>query len=324
MKKFIAVFILLLLSRAALSQQDPQFSQYMHNKLFINPAYAGMRKAICFSGMVRNQWNGFNGAPNTGVFSADVVIEKLHGGAGVNLVWDKLGFETTTGYRLNYAFHYEIKPGSKLGIGVEAGGYTKRIGPATDEQWVATTAWQSDAAIPPRMVKTVFDLGLGLWYEGTKCWFGISSTHLNRQKIDDGISTAGNVPHNLIYQVARHYFITGGCSLNAGSSWKLRPSFIVKSDITITAFDLNVTAVYQDRFWLGASYRLSDAFCPMFGLTVPKFNKLVQGELKMGFAYDYTLSALSKTNIGTFELFINYCIPLHSVPSGHGDPRIFD
>jgi hypothetical protein len=48
--------------------------------------------------------------------------------------------------------------------------------------------------------------------------------------------------------------------------------------------------------------------------------------LKVGFAYDYTTSNLKNYNNGTFELMLNYCIPIVIVPKrqGHGDVRIFD
>ena len=100
------------------AQQDPQFSQYMYNKLFMNPGYAGMKHAICFTGIVREQWAGFEGSPRSGVFSGDMYVEKLHGGVGINLLYDQLGFEKNLAYRGNYSFHLEgVLGGTRGGFG---------------------------------------------------------------------------------------------------------------------------------------------------------------------------------------------------------------
>jgi type IX secretion system PorP/SprF family membrane protein len=336
MKKTLTLIAFALASVPAFSQQDPQFSQYMHNKMFMNPGYAGMRQALCFSSIYRKQWSGFDGAPQTGVFSGDIYLyPQIHGGVGLNIMWDKLGFETNMRYELAYSFHQNLA-GGVLGIGVQLGAYSKKIGPTGSDQWLATTNWQQDASIPPQMSKTVFDFGFGLWYQRQNIWFGISSTHLPATNVQDGSIvvqdpvTATQVTHNLAYQIARHHFVTGGINLFQGNTWEIRPSFLVKTDGTITTFDLNVTALFNQRFWFGASYRYKDAIIPMVGFQLP--NQIATpderpgGGLKIGFAYDYTTSNLKNYENGTFELYLNYCMPIKYkiVRTGHGDTRIFD
>ena len=180
-------------------------------------------------------------------------------------------------------------------------------------------------------------MGFGLWYQRQNLWFGISSTHLPASSLSGQSSSMIVLPNptpqtfSLTYQIARHYFVTGGYNWNInGGAWELRPSFLVKSDATITSFDLNVTALYNQRFWFGASYRFQDAICPMIGFMLPQAkatsNEMPGGGLKVGFAYDYTTSNLKNYNSGTFELLLNYCIPI-VIPvhrQGHGDVRIFD
>jgi type IX secretion system PorP/SprF family membrane protein len=326
MKKTLTIIAFALGSTAAFSQQDPQFSQYMYNKLFMNPGYAGMRQALCFTAIARQQWAGFDGAPKSGVFSADCFLPQIRGGVGVNIMYDQLGFENNMGYRVNYAFHAPLG-GGVLGIGIELGAFSKRLGPTGTNSWLATTNWQNDQSIPPQLKKTIFDLGFGLWYQRQNLWFGLSSTHLPAGKMGGQSSAPFNAP--LTYQVARHYFVTGGYNWSLGS-WELRPSFLVKSDATITSFDLNVQALFNQRFWFGASYRFQDAIVPMIGFMLPNAkatsNEMPGGGLKVGFAYDYTTSNLKNYNNGTFELMLNYCIPIVIVPKrqGHGDVRIFD
>jgi len=59
------------------AQQDAQFTQYMFNTIYYNPAYAGVEGVTRFSAIHRTQWLGFStsfdgpgGNPQTQVISA--------------------------------------------------------------------------------------------------------------------------------------------------------------------------------------------------------------------------------------------------------------
>lgn len=330
MKKIFTTLALAACSLTSFAQQDPQFTQYMYNKMFMVPGYAGMRHALCFTGIARQQWAGFEGSPQSGVFSGDVYLDRISSGVGLNLMYDKLGFEQNLAFRLAYAYHFKFgggyeNGGSTLGVGIEAGGLSKRVGPSGGQQWLSTTAWQQDAAVPPQLSQTKFDLGFGLWFQRQNMWFGLSSTHLPAQQVDDGSVSLGSpaVVHTLTYNIARHYFLTGGMNFDLGSSWQLRPSFLVKSDVAVTQFDINALAVYNNQFWGGLSYRFQDAICPMIG-----FQNVAEDNsgIKVGLAYDFNTSRLRTANNGSVEVFVNYCHPLVRVPprEGHGHPRIFE
>lgn len=352
MKHLFTHLAFLCLFGSAFAQQDPHFSQYMHNKLFMNPAYAGMKHGICFSLIARNQWAGFDGAPKSGVLSGDIYLEKLSGGLGFNLMYDKLGFEQNAAYQLAYSFHRDRILGGTIGFGVSFGAVTKIVGPTGSQSWVATTSWQTDPSVPPQMKTSNFDCGLGVWYERENIWFGISSSHLTEGKFNAGtvlVQTANSapVPHNLMYDITRHFWITGGYNYQM-RSWTLKPSFLLKTDAVVTSFDLNCIASMNNGFWIGASWRVKDALCPMIGfewLQLSKqYNKNRQYQVgldpeyhdhakpsrskystcRVGFAYDYTTSRLNNYNNGTFEIFLNYCMPWEPPHGGGGDVRIFD
>ncbi|HEU4716375.1 MAG TPA: type IX secretion system membrane protein PorP/SprF [Bacteroidia bacterium] len=327
MKKIITISVFFLACFRLAAQQDPQFSQFMFNKLFMNPAYAGMREAFCMSAIGRQQWAGFDGSPRSGIFSADMKLPGYAGGIGINVLSDRLGFENNQRYNIDYSYHRELGDGV-IGIGVEFGAYSKHIGPTGNDQWQSTTAWTSDPSIPSSLNKTVPDFGFGLWYQRQDLWFGISSSHLNAMMINGGQETILGHTHDQRFQMARHYFITGGCNISTlgNGTWSLRPSFLVKSDATITSFELNCIALWQNKFWGGVSWRYRDAICPMVGfqlLTPHMPDKFSDGGLKIGFAYDYTTSQLHNYNDGTFEIFLNYCIPL-DYTAGHGTVRFFE
>lgn len=324
MKKILTLFAFAFGSTLANAQQDPQFSQYMHNKLFMNPAYAGMRDALCFSGIYRNQWNAFDGAPNSGVFAADIYLPKNAGGAGLTLMYDKLGFEQNLSFRGSYSYHISFFNGGKLGIGIDFGGLSKRLGPSGNDHWIAGTGWGNDIAIPPQIKKTVLDMGFGLWYQNRRMWFGVSASHLNASKIDDGTEVVGNFTHVLTFQVARHYFITGGGKLVETPMWEIKPSFLLKTDAKIASLDVNVIALYNKTFWFGASYRVKDAIVPMAGFVLRGSSRNEDLGLKIGFAYDYTTSNIKNYSNGSFEIFLNYCVPFAWPDGGGRSERFFE
>ena len=65
LKTVISLFIVVPLY----SQQLPQYSLYKLNDVIINPALISSKDYNQFSLMVRDQWSGFEGAPNTQSFS---------------------------------------------------------------------------------------------------------------------------------------------------------------------------------------------------------------------------------------------------------------
>ena len=119
------LFELIFIGNTAFAQQDPEFTQYMFNKMYFNPAYAGVEGVTEFNLLVRSKWTGYastfdgpGGAPNTQVFSMSSPIYKLESGFGVYLMNDNLGSLNNLGFQGSYAYHMPIK-GGKLSFGVK-------------------------------------------------------------------------------------------------------------------------------------------------------------------------------------------------------------
>jgi len=88
-------FVVLLIFTAVLAraQFDPQFSQNMFNQLTYNPGFAGSSGMFNLSAINRQQWVGFEGAPKTTVFGADVNLNLFKRESGLGLVFmnDEIG-----------------------------------------------------------------------------------------------------------------------------------------------------------------------------------------------------------------------------------------
>src|SRR3954465_7707739 len=91
----------------AVAQQDPQFTQFMYNKLIYNPGYAGTSGAICGVAQFRQQWVGFAGAPQSIAIAGDMPLSGIPLGIGLTVMNDKIGPANTVFARL--AGSYNIK-----------------------------------------------------------------------------------------------------------------------------------------------------------------------------------------------------------------------
>ena len=292
MKKIFTTAVAIFATTLSFSQQDPQFSQNMFNKLYTNPGYAGTGDAICGSLLYRDQWDKFGGGPTSFVLGVDAPVSFLHGGLGLSFLSDKPGLEKNTNVKLAYSFHLNVGSG-KLGIGLDAGllqrGYDGDFRPNE----------AGDPLVPVGSVSGgKFDLGAGAFYNSEKFYLGISALHLTAGEIDYG---------NFKSEVVAHYYFTGGINFDLSPSLKLKPSVFVKSDSKETQADINLNLHIKDKFWLGASYRLDDAIVVMAGFTIFE-------NLKLGYSYDVTTSKVKDYSSGTHELMLGYCYKIKPKP----------
>lgn len=305
MKKFISFFFLVfILNLASFSQQDPQYTNYMYYKLGINPGYAGAEKAISGLLLNRYQWEGFEGAPKTLVFSMDAAIQPFgtQGGIGLNIISDQLGYEKNTQVSLSYAYKTSVSIGN-LGIGLSMGimnkGYNGTWETVSNDGLEADiyTAPSSDPAIPQEEVSQMaVDFGLGVYLSSNHYYVGASATHINQAAIEfsDLAST----------YLTRHYYLMGGYNIKLSDPlFELQPSALFKTDLAGWQLDLNANLVYDERFWGGISYRVNDAVSLLMGL------EMING-LKVGYSFDLVTSAIGRYGFGSHEIFITYSVDL--------------
>lgn len=302
MRTFIVLLFLCLFVNNGFSQQDPQFSFNSFNHLAVNPGFAGLNQAVCFSAIHRNQWMGFEGNPVTTSFAGHMNIPSINSGAGLNIIQDKLGFNKDFHMNLAYAYHVQVA-GGILGIGVGAGVLQK----AFDAQELRSpdalndgSNVYNDPAVPHSESVSVLDANAGLFFRSDKLYAGLSATHLTKPELQ---FDEGKHPF-----VRRHGFFTVGYYLPLPDPrLEFKPSLYVKYDGASAQFDLNALMIFNRQFWGGFSYRLSDALVTMVGFTT-------KDNLGFGLAYDATLSSLRSHESGSLELLLKYCFKLSKKP----------
>ncbi|MEI6022197.1 MAG: type IX secretion system membrane protein PorP/SprF [Bacteroidota bacterium] len=303
MKKLFAQFALTVagFSGVLFAQQDPQFTQFMFNKLIYNPGYAGTSGGMCGVAQFRQQWVNFNGAPTTMAFSGDMKLTNLPVGVGINIINDKIGAMNT--FFLRFAGSYNIKIGDgNLGLGLDIGLQQKQI----DNNWIVPEPLKNDPNIPgtatsftnPNFGKMSYDMGAGAFYQIPKKFYvGLSSTHLPSQTIESG---------NLGFKVMRHYYFMTGANLVATPWLSVCPNILFKSDARSSSLDANLNLMWFDMAWVGATYRVNDAASLLLGYQGKAMtnNSLVY---KIGYSYDFPTSTIKKYTTGTHEIILGVC-----------------
>jgi type IX secretion system PorP/SprF family membrane protein len=311
MRKVLLVCAAVLTCVGVKAQQDVQVSQNDFNTMYINPGYAGMNDAICATFQGRLQNIGFDGGPQTGIFSAHAPVRLLRGGVGLSVMSESIGIMNNTIINASYAYHHTL-PFGKIGAGVGFGMIQNSIdlsrGLTPDE-----TSGGADVVLDPSLAANNkdggFDMNFGLYFKGnTGIRAGVSTTHLTTAELTDG-DQGGSV---LSYEVANHWFFYGGYDYQLSNpDWVLQPRVLVKTEFSTTQVDINCKALYREMIWGGLTYRIQDAAIAMAG-----FQKGI-GEnqnLRIGLAYDITTNQLRQYSSGTVELAVNYCFKIIPKP----------
>ena len=117
------IFILIALGSLSAQAQDPQFSQFYQNRLYINPAFAGNTAQSRITANYRKQWLNLPGHYNTYAISYDHNIEDLNSGLGLSVFHDRAGtgilnFTNITGH---YAYKLQLSRKTFFTAGVGVG-----------------------------------------------------------------------------------------------------------------------------------------------------------------------------------------------------------
>lgn len=300
MKKL--AIVILLVSMTASAQQDPQYTQYMYNMNVVNPAYAGLKENLSVTTLYRKQWSGLEGAPTTFTLSGHAPVgDKV--GLGLSAVKDELGPVNETNVFVDFSYTLELGESTKLALGLKAGGTFHDIGLATlDLQDLNDPFFSQDVsgATP--------NVGAGAFLYGDNYYFGLSVPNmLNSVHLDENGMQYGSE--------VSHYFVTAGYVFQVSDDVKLKPSTLLKSAFGAPlSMDLNLNALFFEKFEVGTSYRTEDSFSGLIGFQVAPY-------LRIGYAYDHIVSELSAVAPASHEVVITF--DLRSNPKTLRSPRYF-
>ncbi len=283
-------------------QQLYHFTHYMMNDFVYNPAVAGSRGSdISARFNFRKQWVGFDeGSPSTQYLSAHSNFGKddqRNVGLGAIFYNDKTGPTSRMGMQLAYAYHIPLTDygddDTYLSFGISG---------LLMQQSVNFSELEAYDVVDPTLSgedlsKMGFDSNFGayLYKKGSEVengyWFGLAAAQLFSTKFDLNDQEA--------LRNKMHIFGSMGYRINIDNDlFAIEPNVFFKAVQGAPAqFDFGARFIYDESYWIGASFRTEDAFSVILGIDY-------NDALHLAYSYDFTTSALKNYSNGTHEISI--------------------
>ena len=292
-----------LITSSVSAQQDPEFTQFMFNKMYYNPAYAGVEGITHFNLLLRSKWTGYastydgaGGAPNTQVFTVNAPIYKLKSGFGAYLMNDNLGNVNNLSFQGSYAYHLAIKEG-KLSLGVSVGFFSQSIDFSkyrpSDPNDPALTLVGKDTQVR-------FDMGAGAYYQAKKFYISASVGHLASPSFNFGIESIRNALQPTLY-------VMGGYHYEVSYNLIITPSLMVQSDFNKTLINFGAIARVNEKFWGGITYKYQESVAMILGMSLLKTKAL-----EVGYGFDYIVHDQEAKQPTSHEIRLGYSLPVSS------------
>jgi type IX secretion system PorP/SprF family membrane protein len=277
--------------------QDPTFTQFYSNPVYLNPALAGSSGCPRIALNYRNQWPQLTGNFVTYAAAYDTYAKNLSGGVGIMAMHDQQGQGTIQTSMIAGTYSYYLKVNRKFRImfGGQAAYFQKYL------DWSKLTF--GDMIDPRRgfIYQTgdvprgngshgFFDVSAGMVGFTKNFYFGVAAHHLNRP--DESMILGDS---KLPIRVTGHM----GANIKLGqrgrysSNTTLMPNVIYQYQNGFQQFNIGAYLKYE-AFTIGAWYRNRDAFIVSLGITTEKF--------RIGYSYDLTVSQLGGISGGSHEI----------------------
>ncbi|MBL7919496.1 MAG: type IX secretion system membrane protein PorP/SprF [Bacteroidia bacterium] len=289
MMKRYYILLFSLLAFCGISQQLPQYTQYMLNEMAINPAVAGKDEFADVRSNSRYQWIGITDAPRTYMLTLHGPIKDKNMGIGMNLYTDIVGPTRRTGLNFSYAYHMKLKDDMFLSMGLSAGvlqwgidGSKLYLRDSGDENLLST---YQTTYVP--------DFGAGIYFhKKDRFYVGLSVPQLYQAPIKLYEGAGKNS------KIINHFNFNAAYKFDLGDDFKIEPSFLVKYAIPAPPkLDIGARVIYQEQIWLGGAYRHNDAFTALIGYFYKNY-------LMIGYSYDFTTTNIKKYSSGTHEIML--------------------
>ncbi len=277
------------------AQQESQFSNFVANAIFYNPAIVGGQDCLELKSGHRNQWLGVEGAPrstflsfSTSLINPSQLFSDSHIGLGGYFQDESFGSLNKTSFSLSYSYSFMIKPKLTFAFGVSAG--LQQLGLDAG----SVTLFQNNDPIIDGSRKIVLapDGGLGCFLENDNWFAGYSLKNMIMNNWENLILSEGSKLH-------MHHFLMAGKRFY-GKKLNFIPSLLLKYvGSSIPASDINLNFEYKNLLNFGVSYRNMDAFSALFHVNI-------LDHINLYYAYDITTSKIQQIGSNTHELIISY------------------
>lgn len=275
------------------AQNDFDLSQRWFNEALYNPAAVGNSFSTGVFLHGKQNWLGMEGAPTTIAGSFDTYVDDLRSGFGITVAADKIGSISSYNTRLVYAFYIPIGEKSVLSLGLSGGIlYRSRKVSGSGAENPNDPAWAYG-----NVTQSSPDFDFGFEFKGP-FKLGASVRHIGSQP------PKYNLPKhsiNIWGYASSRFNVSESLSLEPLASVLYNESnYRLEFGALMYFFRTERRDTYNDRFWIGATYRTNNNFSVLAGINIsPK--------IRLGYSFDYAFGELSSlAKGGSHELFLSF------------------
>lgn len=277
--------------------QDPEFTQFYANLLYLNPAFAGTARCPRVSMNYRNQWPSLSGTFVTSSFSYDQHINSIYGGLGLIVVSDQAGEATinTTTISACYSYQLSVNRNFSIRFAGQAGYFQRSL------DWDKLTfgdmidarrgfVYQTNDVRRGGSAGSV-DFAAGILGFSENFFVGFAAHHLT-QPNESLILGQSPLPMKFTGHMGAILNFGPQSKYSEGNA-KISPNILFRQQGTFT--QLNMGMYFMKSGLVGGVwYRNKDAFIVTLGINTNHF--------KLGYSYDVTASKLSMASGGSHEV----------------------
>jgi type IX secretion system PorP/SprF family membrane protein len=306
LKRIKYLIILFFIAVVDLYGQDPTFSQFYANPLYLAPSFAGATEDYRFSINYRNQWPAVPGVFHTYSIGFDKAMPNFNSGIGVLATYDVAGSGdlSTTNIGLLYSYdikinkEWNIRPGVSfkfyyLGLNIYKLIFNSQI----------TGSGTTPPVTPPPFDNVAdVDFATSVLVYNDKIWSGFTLDHLftpkqsfygDNSKLPIKFNLFGGV--RLIGQTRLRKKLIE--ALSVAGNFQMQGRFY-QTDIGLY--------YYKDPLIFGIWYRGIPFVTSQVGDAVIGLVGIKTKQLHIGYSYDFTISNLIASSGGAHEISIVY------------------
>lgn len=302
--KNLITFILVIFAGSVLAQNQFHMGQYMVHQPFMNPASIGSFENLNITAFYKNQWTGFDGAPEVRGLNINTPLKNKKVYLGLTVVNDIIGISNAN--EIAGTFAYKLKTGSKsrlifgssVSLNLVQSNYADlHIHDVNDPLYASNTP---TVAMP--------NFKFGAYYYRKRFYAGLAIPNILENKV---IVTGGAKGETNFNFENIHYYLHGGYRFTLNENTDLNVSSLIKEvQGSPVQADLNTQLLWKKKLGIGASYRSSKELLAMLSFNFSE-------QFMLSYGYEFNFSELGNYSSGTHEVLLRYMYkpPLQPVVS---------
>lgn len=299
-----SVLLLLLFAARSAFAQDPGFSQFYGNPVYLNPALAGNKLCPRLTLNYRNQWPSIPASFVTYSVSYDQYVDFLSGGVALLVVSDQAGDGMLTNNSFSGVYSYRLEASRSIVLNAGLQATYQQLSIDWDKFVFAdqlVNGGQTQEPVPANLTRSFPDFSAGILAGYRESFYvGFAAHHLSQP--DNGFYPGSGSRQLMKYTV------------HAGAIFNLLPLSGFDDNRNVPSISPNIlyqqqgdfrqlnTGMYLNLYpfvaglWFRYNFDNSDAAIALLGFEHNQF--------KIGYTYDYTVSRLSNATGGAHEVSV--------------------